>query len=79
MMGQRAKEYFNTHPCPNKPKYFNLFGYLFSVNWAKDCWTTITYKEKEKTNWLYFGKVRNMQGQTLYELVVWRFLMMWGK
>jgi hypothetical protein len=56
-----------------------LFGYLFSVNWANDCWTHITDREKEKTDWLHFGKVRNMQGQTMYELVVWRFLLLWGK
>lgn len=78
-MSERAREYFNTYPCPNEPKYFTLFGYLFSVNWANDCWTHITDKENEKTSYFHIGKVRNMNGQTLYEIVIWRFLLMWGK
>jgi len=79
MMSERAREYFKTYPCTNEPRYFNLFGYLFSVSWAKDCWAWITDRETEKTSYIHFGKVRNMKGQTLYELVIWRFLLMWGK
>lgn len=78
-MSERAREYFNTYPSKNQPKYFTLFGYLFSLNWAQETWTTITDRETEKTNWLHFGKVRNMKGQTMYEIVIWRFLMLWGK
>ena len=78
-MSERAREYFNTYPCPNEPRYFNLFGYLLSVTWANDCWTHITDREKEKTDYIHFGKVRDMKGQTIYELVIWRFLLMWGK
>jgi hypothetical protein len=52
---------------------------LFSVTWANDCWAWITDRETEKTSYIHFGKVRNMKGQTLYELVIWRFLLMWGK
>lgn len=78
-MSERARKYFNTYPSPNEPKYLMIFGWLFSFNWANDCWTHITDREKEKTDWLHFGKVRNMQGQTMYELVIWRFLMLWGK
>lgn len=78
-MSKRAREYFNTYPSPNKPKYFQIGKWLFSANWAKDCWTTITDKETEKTNYFHICKVRNMQGQTLYEIVIWRFLLMFGK
>ena len=78
-MSERAREYFKTYPCTNEPRYFNLFGYLFSVTWANDCWAWITDRETEKTSYIHFGKVRNMKGQTLYELVIWRFLLMWGK
>ena len=78
-MSERAREYFNTYPCPNEPKYFTLFGYLFSVNWANDCWTHITDKEHEKTDYIHFGRVRNMKGQTMYEIVLWRLLVLWGK
>ena len=78
-MSERAREYFKTYPCPNESRYFNLFGYLFSVTWANDCWAWITDRETEKTSYIHFGKVRNMKGQTLYELVIWRFLLMWGK
>ena len=78
-MSERARAYFNTFPSKNKPKYFTLFGYLISLNWAEDSWTHITDKENEKTDWLHFGKVRNMKGQTMYEIVIWRFLMLWGK
>lgn len=78
-MSERARAYFNTYPCKNEPRYFTLFGYLFSVTWAEDCWTWITDRENEKTSYFHIGRVRNMKGQTMYELVVWRFLMMWGK
>jgi hypothetical protein len=78
-MSERAREYFNTYPATREPIYFTLFGYLFSVNWAKESWTHITDRENEKTDWLHFGRVRNMKGQTMYEIVVWRFLMLWGR
>lgn len=78
-MSKEAREYFNTYPSPNKPRYLTIGGYLFSFNWASESWTTITDRETEKTNWLHIGKVRNMKGQTLYEIVIGRFLVMWGK
>ena len=78
-MSERAREYFNTYPCKNEPRYFNLFGYLFSFTMADDCWTWITDRENEKTSYFHIGRVRNMKGQTMYELVIWRFLLMWGK
>lgn len=78
-MSQRAREYFNTYAPKREPKYLTVFGWLFSFNWAEDCWTTITDKEKEETHWFFIGKVRNMQGQTLYKIVVWRFLLIWGR
>jgi hypothetical protein len=78
-VSERAREYFKTYPCPNEPRYFTVFGYLVSVNWASDCWTHITDREKEKTDYIHFGKVRNMNGQTMYEIVLWRLLVLWGK
>ena len=78
-MSERAREYFKTYPCPNKPRYFNIGEWLFSANWANESWTHITDRENEKTSYFHIGKVRNMKGQTMYELVIWRFLLMWGK
>jgi hypothetical protein len=78
-MSERARKYFNTYPSPNEPKYLTIFGYLFSFNWANENWTWITDRETEKTNYFHIGKVRNMKGQTCYELVIWRLLIIWGK
>lgn len=78
-MSERARKYFNTYPAPREPRYFTLFGYLFSLNWADECWTHITDRENEKTSYFHIGRVRNMKGQTQYEIVIGRFLMIWGK
>lgn len=77
-MKSPAREYFNTYTAPYKAKKFQIGHVLFSANWAKECWTTISDKDTELTHWVRFGKVRNMTGLVCYELVIWRFLLMWG-
>lgn len=77
-MSERARRYFNTFSPPLEPRYFNAFGYLFSVNWAKECWTTITDKEKEITNYFQICKIRDMNEVVLYEVVIGKLLIVWG-
>lgn len=78
-MSERARKYFNTFPNPREPKYLSIGAWLFSFNWAVDCWTTITDREKEETHWLFIGKVRNMKGQTLYKICIGKLLIVFGK
>lgn len=77
-MSERARKYFNTYAAKREPKYLSLGNCLFSFNWAEDCWTTITDKEKELTHWIRIGKVRNMDGQTCYEIVIGKLLIIFG-
>jgi hypothetical protein len=78
-MSERAREYFNTYAAKREPKYLMIFGWLFSFNWADESWTTITDKERELTHWIRIGKVRNMDGQTCYEIVLGKLLIIFGK
>lgn len=77
-MSERARKYFNTYKPKREPKYLVLFGWLFSFNWANECWTTITDKEKELTHYFRIGKCRNMNGQTCYEFTLWKLFIIAG-
>ncbi len=78
-MSERARKYFNTYKCKREPKYLTLFGWLFSFNWAEECWTNITDKEKELTHYFRIGKCRTMTGLTCYEFTLWKLFIIWGR
>lgn len=73
-----AREYFEVTAC-SRPTHKHWFGPVL-VAWqiADDKWVHITDHDTEVTHWFRIGKVRNMSGQTLYELVIGRLLIMVG-
>lgn len=72
------REYFKTYKCPNKTHEFEFGSLIAHVTWANECWTNITDRDKELTHWLRIGKVRDMKGFTCYEVVIWKFYLIFG-
>ena len=72
------REYFDTRSCTNKTYEFEIGRLLAHVTWANDIWTNITDRDTELTHWLRIGKVRDMNGNVGYEIIIWRFFLIFG-
>lgn len=77
-MNNQAREYFEVTKCTNPVHSFKIGRLIGQWQIANDNWITITDKGQEMTHWFRFGKYRDQEGATIYEVVVWKFCVLWG-
>ena len=67
-----------TCALPISEHEFWIGSCLVHWRWANDKWSHLTDRDNEITHWIRIGTCRNMQGQKLYQVVVGKFMVMWG-
>lgn len=77
-MNYEARKYFDVKPCTNPPHPFKIGRMVGQWCIANDTWITITDKGREMTHWVRFGKMRDQDDATIYEIVIWKLSIMWG-
>jgi hypothetical protein len=78
MIQHEARKHFKVTPCTNPTHSFKIGRMMGQWRVANDIWVTITDKGQEMTHWFRFGKLRDQDGETIYELVVWKLSVVWG-
>lgn len=77
-MQHEARKYFEVTKCINPVHNFRIGRLIGQWQIANDMWITITDRGQEMTHWFRFGKLRDQEGATIYEVVVWKLMIVWG-
>ncbi len=77
-MHHQAREYFKVTQCTNPMHPFRIGRMLGQWQIGNDPWVTITDRGDEITHWIRFGKLRDQEGGTVYELVLGKLMIAWG-
>ena len=77
-MRNDARKYFEVTKCTNPTHDFKIGNLIGQWQIANDIWVTITDRGNELTHWVRFGKRRDQDGHTIYEIIVWKLSIIWG-
>lgn len=79
MTHEELKEHYGIYKSAAKPHTFCIGNRLFMWQWGEACWDSINIKQECYTDYFRASKVRNIRGDCIYQLVLGRFLLTWGK
>lgn len=77
-MQHEARKYFEVTKCTNPKHDFKIGNLIGQWQIANDMWVTINDRGRELTHWFRIGKCRDQEGGTIYEVVVWKLMIVWG-
>lgn len=78
MTQDEVKSHYGMYPTTSKPRDFSIGRLLAQVRWGEESWDTLTAKNECQTDYLRFGRVRNLDGLECWQFVCWRLVVTWA-
>ena len=78
MNKDHLRKHFGIEPCNNPIHRFQLGALIGQWQWGNRCWSWIDNNECENIMYLHIGGVRNYQYVKAWQIVVWRFKLIFG-
>ena len=76
---ESLKKHYGVYSSTNPPKSFTIGNVLFMFRWGEGLWDSINIKEECTTYWIKAGSIKNLKGVKIYQLIIGRLSITWGK